>query len=578
MHIFIPPGSPMDGSAYLAEILHAFGLCFAERVSLRDALKAANPHTDVILLPRGSETAGIESFLQAGGSVVAIQPDASVERLAALSRKKQDENPCRLRFVKPICYGARGEPLWTLGPIHVYENKPASEVAAYLFKPGDFNSESIGLWDGAVGLGQLVVYAYDPVLCMARLRQGFPSRANHLAPGEAIPRSFYLHEPHPPPDTAWRPTADLHAAALGGIIQRLLGRHAPVPSLWHIPEGRAAILIFSGDEDGGTQNANDQEMRDLESFDGALSLYVIPGITSITRQLIEEYTRRGHTISVHPNLTSTAGKPPAEQLAKAEQEVRAFHEKFAWPVRTIRNHSVMWPGYLDLPELWERLGIGMDANCLAALYAQSPDYGPYVNVDAAVPLRFVREDGSLIDVYQQPTHASDDVTSHPTLSYSQKYSPEQFDWIAQRIFDDAVRFFHAPICVVVHPCNYVSFSGGQGRALMARARELDMPIWSVDRWHDFWRARASWRMSGYTSDGTRLRFVLKGSPCESLSLTLPPTADGHALRSVTINGSPVQVETQQRYGQPTIQLPLPHSTSEVEVVVQYGQGVHKEIA
>ena len=56
----------MDGSAYLAAILHAFGICFAERSSLRDALDAADPHRDLLLLPHGSETVGVESFLQAG--------------------------------------------------------------------------------------------------------------------------------------------------------------------------------------------------------------------------------------------------------------------------------------------------------------------------------------------------------------------------------------------------------------------------------------------------------------------------------------------------------------------------------
>ena len=93
-------------------------------------------------------------------------------------------------------------------------------------------------------------------------------------------------------------------------------------------------------------------------------------------------------------------------------------------------------------------------------------------------LQFVCQDGRLINIYQQPTHMSDDLLAHTTKYCSYKYSPEEFDWIAQRIFDDASRRFHAPICVNVHPCNYVEYSGPYARALMSRAREFGLPIWS----------------------------------------------------------------------------------------------------
>ncbi|MBI4024267.1 MAG: hypothetical protein HY360_04750 [Verrucomicrobia bacterium] len=574
MHIFIPPGRPMDGSAYLAEILHAFGLCFVKRQPIRDALQAADPKRDILLLPAGSETAGVESFLHAGGSVVAIQPDAPLERLAGLARKREDTGPWRLRFSQPLCYGAQGESLWTLGPIHVYAPKPGPHMIAYLSHPSDAASDTVGIIECEVGAGRLLVYAYDPAQCIALLRQGYPERANILPQDQRTPRAAFLQHPNPPSDTFWRPTADLHAFGLCEILRRDLSRHAPVPTLWHLPDGRPSILLFSGDEDNSEQSANDHEMRDLESVGGAMNLYVIPDLTSITRPRIEEYTRRGHSISIHPNLVPTAGQSSAVQLAAAEKQVRLFQEKFQWPVRTVRNHFYMWPGYLDIPDLWERFGIGMDANACATLHFQSLDYGPFANIHAAVPLPFVRENGALIDVYQQPTHVNDDLAANPTTFYSQKYSAEQFDRVVQRIFDDAARFFHAPICANVHPCNYVSFSGPHGRILMSRARALGLPIWSLDRWHDFWRARASWKMSGYTWDGTRLRFALKGSPCESLWLTLPPISNGRALQAVSLDGTTAHLESVQRHGYPTIQVPLPRVVSEVAVVAQYGEPAH----
>lgn len=570
MKIFIPPAAPRDGSGYLAEILCAFGLCFAARCSRSDALKTADPKRDLILLPHGGEADGLEPFLQAGGSVVAIQPGEPLERLAKLTPNQEDTGPLRLRLAQPVCPAARGEPLWTLGPFRTYEPKPGPNVIGYLYKPNVPASETIGILDCAVGAGRLVVYAYDPAICIARLRQGSPERANFLPPGQKTPRATFLHEPNPPADTFWRPTADLHALTLCGVIQRLLERNAPMPTLWHIPEGRPAILLFSGDEDASKQEENDQQMRDLEARGGAMNLYVIPDNTSITRELIERYTKRGHAISVHPNLVPAAGQPSEAQLGQAEAQVRMFQDKFQWPVRTLRNHCYMWPGYLDLPALYERLGIGMDANTTATLYGSSPDGGPFVNVNAAMPLRFVRENGSLIHVYQQPTHVNDDLVAHPTKDHSHKYSPEEFDCIAQRICDEATRFFHAPICANVHPCNYVQFSGPHARALMARAVEFNMPIWSLERWHDFWRARASWRMSDCNWDGTRLRFVVGGSSCQSLCLAIPTDFGARRLSQIAFDGAPAHWEKCQRYGRAVAHAIVGSGGGEVAVSAEYG--------
>src|SRR5262249_51757102 len=160
---------------------------------------------------------------------------------------------------------------------------------------------------------------------------------------------------------------------------------------------------------------------------------------SITREDIESYTKHGHTVSVHPDLYCAAGKGQSEQLARAEQQVRLMRERFGCAVRTIRNHSTIWPGYVELPELWERLNIGMDANCFATRYAQSPDWGPFVNVNAAMPLPFVRTDGRLIDVYQQPTQISDDMACGPGKKVGQKWAPEFSQWMAARLLEDAAR-------------------------------------------------------------------------------------------------------------------------------------------
>ena len=569
MKVIIVPGFPVDGSRYLLEILHAFGICSLMRMSTQEAQRSADPVTDLLILSEGSDTTGLQSFLQAGGNAVAVRPDNDVVTMVGLERVAERAGPSRLRLVTPICPGARGEPLWTLGPRTVYRNESASGVVAYLFEPGDADSESIGIVQRPVGAGTLAIFAYDPVTCISRLRQGLPERANYLPPSDPVPRSVHLHQPDAPQDAAWRPTADLHAVTLCDVVRQLLSTRVPVPSLWHIPAGHPSILIFSGDEDGAPQEETQQEMADVESYGGRMSLYVVPEDTSITAEHIKNYESRGHTVSVHPDLLSTCGKSPEEQLAKAEADVLLFKEKFNQPVHTVRNHCTMWPGYVDIPELWERLGIGMDANCFATRYRHSPDWGPYVNVDAAVPLPFVREDGTLINVYQQATQLNDDLLCHPEVAYSMKFTPEQFECIMRRILEDATKFFCAPLCANFHPWSYARYSTQQGQAVWRLANEFGIPVWSLDRWHNFWRARASWRTSNYSWQDGKLSFDFTGSPCEQLSITLPPSSNGRSLSTLSMNGKPMEFEVVERFQRPIALAVLPPDAQEVHITAEY---------
>jgi hypothetical protein len=572
MNIFLIESVPFDASHYLHEILRACGLMNADQSTLPDALGHATPGRDVVVLPHGSASDGVEEFVRAGGFVIAIRPDEALASLANLKIGEESEMPSRLRFVHPVCYGTRGEALWTLGPVTHYECDAQSsepEVLAYSFQPASPTPDNIGIAEYSVGAGRLIVYAYDPAHCIMRLRQGYPERANFLPPEQVTPRAAFLQVPNPPTDTFWRPTADLHARALCEIVKRALELSTPVPTLWHLPNGAPSIVLFSGDEDAAPRENDDDEMRELEACGAAMNLYVIPTETSLQREDVEEFTRRGHTISVHPNISDTAGDAPQSQIAAAENQVRTFREKFDWPVFSVRIHSYMWPGYLDIPELWERLGIGMDCNTTSIMRGDSMEWGPYAKLNAATPLRFVREDGSLIDVFAQPTQLNDDLLLNPTSPRTQKFSLGESEAIMQRLLGDSATFYHAPIGVNFHPSGYASFSGDGARALLKRATAMQLPIWSVDRWHNFWRARASWKMNSAQWNGSELLAQFEGTPCEGLTINLPQQFAAQTLSRVLLNGEVVEVSRAICFGRETAQIAISQNLSSVNIQAEY---------
>ena len=91
--------------------------------------------------------------------------------------------------------------------------------------------------------------------------------------------------------------------------------------------------------------------------------------------------------------------------------------------RIVRNHRLFWTGYAEIPRLWDRLGIEMDTNYVSgALLSRS--FGAYYSAPAAsLPMRFMDEQWSVIDVLQQPVAASDDMEFHPGEGKSKRFSP-----------------------------------------------------------------------------------------------------------------------------------------------------------
>jgi len=573
--------SASDLSGYVAEILKTWGLALYDLVeagAARDVDPAATP---VVVVPAGKgggdsseRDESLIAYARQGGTVVSFEPRGRLAEAAGLEWEGEREVPLRLRVTDFPAAGLGGELLPIVGRAAGYvvrgDGSPAPLVPrplAYLSHPGRFAGETVGIAETCVGCGRIIVFAFDLPLCVLMLRQGDPARSEVIPSPDRCARPSHLAADFDAGDAAWIPFADLLARLLVDIVRAHLP--APVPLFSHLPARAAGILLYSGDEDGAQVAWNDEELSYVAAACGRMNLYIIPVNTNSTRADVERYRSR-HDVGPHPDLRGLDGRSVQERLAELDRQIRMFGEMFGVTTRSVRNHCTAWAGYLEPAEVMEKLGVRMDANYFSGTYLRDRMPAPYAGFGGAMPMRFCDLDGHLIHVFQQHTHASDDVFFHATVDYSYKLSAAQYETVLRRILTDITTRFHTPYGVCIHPSNWVRYSREQGRALLRQAAEFGLPVWSYDQWSRFWDVRDSWRIHNLEWDGCELKFVAAGTEWNGdLRIALPYCYEGLVPAEVEAAGERMPWERVVRFDEPLLLCPLPAGRTEVPIRVRY---------
>ena len=561
---------PPDLGAYVAEMLKTWGLVLYEIVS-PGSLSDLDPEDVPVVICPASEGGqrhadALVAYARRGGTVICFTPDGALAAAAGLVPEGEKETPMRLRVTGFPAGGIAGELLPVVGRARGYRHAPEVRVLGYLSHPGRYPDAGVGITEMEVGQGRIVSLAFDLAKCVLLLRQGDPARAEILPVGDSCARPSHLAAEIGPNDAGWIPFADLLSRLLVDLVRRYTG--GPMPLLSHLPGRAAGILLYSGDEDGAQVAWNDEEFDCVASAGGRMDLYIIPIGTKSEKADVARYLSH-HDVGPHPNIRALDGRPVSERLREFERQIRLFEDMFQVPARSLRNHCTAWAGYLEPVEVMARMGVRMDANYFSGTYMRDREPAPYAGFGAAMPMRFCRPDGGLMDVFQQHTHLSDDVMFGDS-EYSYKLSPETFAAILRRILTDSVTRFHTPYTVCIHPSNWVKFSRLQGQELLRQAGENGLPIWSFDQWLTFWETRDTWRFSALTWDSSALNFVVEG--CRShddLCITIPTQHAGASLSEVRFDGRLADWHPVRRYGQNVALAAVPAGGLSVAVSARY---------
>jgi hypothetical protein len=595
---------------YLAEILCAEGLNCFQIAHLSDLGGAPLHWYDMILLAEGPLSSRqaelLESYVARGGRLVAMRPSQQLAHLFGVNPQAGSlaEAYLRVDANHPIALGIATETLQFHGTADLYRLHGA-EAVAWLASDAGSPTAFPALTIHRYGQGQAALWAYDLAHSVIYTRQGNPDWADQERDGVTGVRVTDMLKGWTDLNRLSVPQADEQQRLLVNLLSALSQDARPLPRLWYFPSGAESVLIATGDSHGNPSSAIEQVLTSVERRGGHMSIYytVYPS-TDIQRAIkgavlslaelplagdliarqassptpaeVAGWRMRGHEFALHPYVE--------EGL---DAGWRRYWEEFTGvgygPVPpTTRTHRVLWEGWVETARKQAAFGIRLNLD--------SYHFGPFFRNEtgewvygfftgSSLPMRFVDEQGRILNIYQQPTLLADEhLLSLPWVTGEVPRLPsEEAIQVSQRLLQQSVGGAYSAVAAQFHVDPFAI--GGQveveaGRWLhgtLDAAEVLGIPIMSAGEWLRFTEVRRSAQLGAirWQPSALRLSFQLVATelPEQDLGMMIPHRHGDTELAHVEVDGQSVSHQSRKvagvAYGWIRVK-PGPH-----EVIVTY---------
>ena len=579
-----------DNAEYLGQMLSLWGLaCW--KVIEQEKMRYEFASTAILLADVDISLDLIKDYIAAGGHAILVTPDRKL--LAGLgidypAHYSDDRKTSYMRMVRPLLSAFSHYSLPIVGNrmgasrCHYSGNcfeimpPPGARISAYMFETDGGCNDRPAIWSIPVKTGVLTVFTYDIVECFKLLRQGRPEYANWRPDFDDICRPEYLFGPNWMKEfhSQHLPLADFHPMMLVRIIEENLS--IPVPRFWQLPGFNHSAILISGDEDGAPPEYTKEQTTFLDKIGGNLTMYIMVQSTKSSLEDLQDNIDRGHSFSVHPYPICSKESESCstdQGVAKIENCVKDFQLRYNLPTRIIRNHRLYWEGYLDIPRLWEKLGVEMDTNYVSASLS-GKDFGSFFASPAGVlPIYFLDEQNKIITVLQQPVGAMDtlEFNNGKPQSWNKQNSPEMFDAYCNALVSNILKPLGIPFAFIFHPGNFCTFAREHSQRFLLKAHEHGTALISDYDWLDFWQMRKGWKIIDFNADGSKIRYKLEGKTTtnQKLSITLPCHYNDREMREITIDGTMPRLSKITHFGEQRVLVELPGNTKEIELKINY---------
>lgn len=564
--------------AYLAEILRAEGLnCFRlARLSTVD--NATLDRFSLVLLAEGpldhAQVELMESYVTRGGRLIAMRPDARLAPLLGLERVAGStaEGYIQVDTDHPVGQGVVAQALQFHGTADHYRLAGAQAVA-WLASAAQIRADFPAVTLYRSGQGQAAMWAYDLGRSVAYMRQGNPAWANQERDGRDGLRAQDAFVGWIDLERIAIPQADEQMRLLSQLIGAMFSDILPLPRLWYFPGAAAGMLIATGDSHQSPASVIEDVLARVEQRGGHMSIYYAPPLVNDWRRTLQRarswvadlsgvgrasadlptpsqvanWRARGHEFTLHPYVE--------EGLEAGWQRYwQEFTGLGYGPVSpTVRTHRILWTGWVETARLQASYGIRMNLD----YYHYGPAfrdktgewrYGHFIG--SGLPMRFVDEQGRILNIYQQPTQLVDEQLIRMPWGLGGADIPvEAAIKIAQALLQHSLTGAYSAVAAQFHIDPFAI--GGDlavkaGRWLESTldyAAAQDIPIWSAAEWLDFTEARHNATLDRIQWDpsGRRLSFYLAApmAPEVDLTVLIPRQHGGVRLTQVEVDGTAV---------------------------------------
>jgi PKD repeat protein len=546
-------------SRYYAEILRAEGMNAFHVRDIASVSTQTLAQYDVVILGEMpltlTQAEMLGDWVADGGNLIAMRPNARLHSLLGLSAAGGGFANAYVLVDGPGT-GIVNQTIQFHGAADLYAASDATTLATlHSTASAAAAGPAVTLRNVGANGGQAAAFAYDLARSVVYTRQGNPAwvgQNREHSHGNTVLRANDLFFGGSEPD--WIdstkvsiPQADEQQRVLVNLIQMMARDRKPLPRFWYLPRDLKAAIVLTGDDDGGSRTAdrlNDYIARSPANCSVAdwecirATAYLIPFAANVN---VAYYHGLGFEIGLHTYTACDNWTPTAlDNALHAQIDLLNTQMPGFAPLSTERTHCTVWGGtsvsppespWMSHASIGLRHGIRMDTNYYYDPHA--PDWIasiPGYFTGSGIPMRFAKEDGAIIDVYQATTQMPDTTDS---------------DFI-KTLLDNAMgtEGYYGIITANMHmdygpeQVNQASIVGSNVLLAAAAARVPRVPIVSARQmlqWLDD-RAAAEFRQVAWA--GTSLTFEIVANRT-GLRAMVPSVSDIGPLASISRNGSPV---------------------------------------
>jgi hypothetical protein len=489
----------------------------------------------------------LTDWVNAGGTLVALRPDAQLSTLLGITPAAGtlDNKYLLVNTASGPGVGIVNQTIQYHGSADLYTLSGATAVAT-LYSDATTSTPNPAVTTRGVGSngGRAIAFTYDLARSIVYTRQGNPAWAGQKRDGQIEPirpDDMFFGNAAGDPQPDWIdlnkvaiPQADEQQRLLANAITLGNLHRMPLPRLWYLPKGLKAAIVMTGDNHADTgmaprfeiyrnQSTPGCSVEDWDCIRATGYLYVGSAFTPAQAQM---YENLGFEVAIHIN-SGCARQTRESYDAIATSELANFAAALPGvsPPVTNRNHCLQWTDWTATPEVELAHGIRFDTNYYywPATWIQNR---PGMFSGSGMPMRFAKQDGSIIDCYQAVTEMPDE-------------SGESFPAFCDALLDRAngPEGYYGVFTTNMH-FDYVPEPSSD--AIVASAQAHGVPVVSAKQMLTWLDGRNGSNFADLAWSGNQLSFNMTvGSGARNLRGMLPVLAAVGELASLTRNGNPV---------------------------------------